>query len=70
MFSKNFDVLYTRVDVFFAFFSKRHVEVFERTSVGGNFRRTSLGGQNLGRMLIVEKDVKKFTESAEHFTDG
>ena len=55
---------------FFAFFAKRRVEVLERTSIGGNLRRTSVGGQNLGRTSNVEEDIKKFTESAKNFTDG
>ena len=46
------------------------MEVLERMSAGGNFRRTSVGGQNLGRTSIVEEDIKKFTESAKNFTDG
>ena len=42
--SKNANILYTRVDIFFAYFLKRSREVLGRTSVGGNLRRTSVGG--------------------------
>ena len=66
--SKNANILYTRVDIFFAYFLKRSREVLGRTSVGGNLRRTSVGGNirtNFSNWLklghIVHQDRYFFT---------
>ena len=68
--SENSGILQTRVDIFLAFFMERHPKVFEMTSVVGNFEKTSVGGQNLGKTSIVGEEIKKFTKSAENFTKG
>ena len=49
---------------------ERHPKVSEMTSVVGNFEKTSVGGQNLGKTSIVGEEIKKFTKSAENFTKG
>ena len=57
--------------IFFLHFSdKRHPQIFEMTSAGGNLQKTSVGGQNLGRTSIggeVGRGDKKITKSAEKF---
>ena len=60
IFPKNPDLLYSRGDMFFIFFSEKHLKVTTRTSVGRNNGRTSVGGEK----------IKKFTKSTENFSDG
>ena len=68
--SENLGILRTSVDIFSTFFMERHPKVFEMTSVVGNFEKTSVGGQNLGKTSIVGEEIKKITKSAENFTKG
>ena len=60
IFPKNPDLLYSRGDMFFIFFSEKHLKVTTRTSVGRNNGRTSVGGEK----------IKKFTKSTENFREG
>ena len=60
IFTKNPDLLYSRGDMFFIFFSEKHLKVTTRTSVGRNNGRTSVGGEK----------IKKFTKSTENFREG
>ena len=66
--------MYTTVDIFYAFFTKRSLVVFGRTSVGRNHERTSVVGEmiksrHLNRGLEEEEETTKFAKSAENFRD-
>ena len=56
---KKWNVLFTKVDFFFAFVSKKRPIIVTRRSVGGNLGKTSVG----------EEEIKKFTKSTENFRD-
>ena len=60
IFLKNPNLLYTREDMFFDFFSEKRLKVIRRTSVS----------RNVGRISVEGEEIKKFTNSTENFRDG